>query len=127
MPLFQKFMKNAPVRAGEPMLLSIVDNLNNILNTKRGYGSFRKDFGIRDLNEYSNRAAIAHAVVAEVRENILRFEPRVKIVDVVLENDDNPLHLSFRIECTISAAAQAYRLIFDTIFSRYRVEQTLSD
>ena len=111
----------------DPVLESIVKNLNNILNTKRDYGSFLKDYGIRDLNEYSSRTAIAEAVIGEVKESIRRFEPRVELKDVSLVNEDNPLHLAFKIDCFVHRGNRSLRLVFDTIFNSCQVKSPESE
>ena len=49
-------------------LASIVENLNNVLNTKKDFGSVLTDMGIRDLNEFRSRDDIATVVVEEVKK-----------------------------------------------------------
>ena len=126
MALFRKFERNKGRTKGDPVLESIIDNLNNILNTKRDYGSFLHDYGIRDLNEYSSRTAIAEAVIGEVRESIERFEPRVELNEVTLINEDNPLHLAFKIDCVVHKGAKSLRLVFDTVFNTCNIAESES-
>ena len=122
MALLRKFQRSKRRDAVHPVLSDIVENLNNILNTKKDYGSFLPDFGIRDLNEYSSRAAIAEAVIEEVHESIRLFEPRVAVDSVTLVPDANPLHLAFKIQCTVLSNTRALRLVLDTVFNTYHVD-----
>jgi len=107
----------------EDEIQSIVDNLNNLLNTKRGWGFFLKDFGISDYNHLHSRDNIAELAIREVSENIERFEPRVKLVKIVdLENDEQ-FRLSFRIDCMIRENARSLVLFMDPVLERYEVKQ----
>jgi type VI secretion system lysozyme-like protein len=123
MALFDKFMKNGRAAPEEAEALKIVDNLNNVLNTRRGYGSFLPDFGIRHLSEYRTRDDIALTVMREVKESIERYEPRVVVDDIELEDSNNPLLLSFRINCTIRTTSRSLRMVFDTVFGKFAVDR----
>lgn len=125
MALFSKFTpthRNAREPGAD--VQDIIDNLNNILNTRRGYGSILMDLGIRDLNEYCSRDHIANAIVEEVGQNIERFEPRVRLVGIFRIEDDNPFRLLFRIDCTLRETAQSLRMVFDSVNSQFALDQT---
>jgi type VI secretion system protein len=100
-----------------------VQNLNNLLNTRKGFGSVLPDLGIRDMNEYCSRAHIAEAIVKEVKQNIECYEPRVLLNDIILMDDDNPLRLSFRIDCTLRHTSQSLRMVFDSMSSRFALDR----
>ena len=102
-------------------ILSIIDNLNNVLNTKRGYGYFLPNYGISDYNHLSSRDDIVKAVIREVSENIECFEPRIELVKVVQIKDDTLLHLSFRIDCIVRESTRSLKLLLDPIQDRYQV------
>jgi len=122
MPLFDKFMYHSGSRSENKDLLSIVENLNNILNTKKGYGSFLAEFGIRDMNEYTSRDDIIHAVMNEVKENIERYEPRVRVMDIVIEQDDNPFALSFKVACMVRESSKSLKMVFDSVFNNFHID-----
>jgi len=117
MALLRKFMNHAGSRNEDPELNSIISNLNNILNTRKGYGSILKDFGIRDMNEFLSREHIALAVIEEVKTNIARYEPRVELVEITRVDDNNPLRLSFQIKCLLRETSQSLHMVFDTVYS----------
>lgn len=122
MPFFDKFTSQSTRLPENPELMSIIDNLNNILNTKREYGSFLADFGIRDLNEYTSQDHIATAIIEEVKENIEKYEPRVDIVNITRAEDSNPFHIAFSIECVVRKNAQSLHMVFDSIFNNVQIE-----
>lgn len=122
MALFSKFQSGPKLPPDQEQLTSILENLNNVLNTKRDYGSLLRDFGICDLSMHITREGIARAVINEVRESIERYEPRVVLDEIVCNNDNNPLRLSFTIRCTIRENARSLQMIFDTVFGKVNVE-----
>jgi type VI secretion system protein len=99
----------------------IINNLNNILNTKRGYGYFLENFGISDYNHLSSRTDIAKMIIEEVTENIERFEPRVKLIRIIDLDSGDMFHLSFQIDCVILHNARSLQLILDPVKKRYQV------
>jgi type VI secretion system protein len=122
MSIFDKFSYDRRSGREDRLLQDIVDNLNNILNTKRGFGSFLDEFGIADMNEYRSREHMAHAVMLEVRRNIELYEPRVELVDITLVKDGNPMRLSFRIDCAIRKNAQSLHMVFDSALNSFLVD-----
>ena len=122
MPFFDKFTSRSLRSPENPELVSIIDNLNNILNTKREYGSFLADFGIRDLNEYTSQDHIATAIIDEVKENIEKYEPRVEIINISRSEDRNPFHIAFNIECEVRKNAQSLHMVFDSVFNNVQIE-----
>jgi type VI secretion system protein len=123
MALFNKFMTRRSRLEPDRELRDIVDNLNSILNTRKGYGSILKDLGIRDLNEFCSRQHIAEAIMEEVRRNIATYEPRVQLTSIVQVEDENPLHLSFRIECTLRESSQALHMVFDSLINSVQLDE----
>ncbi|MHC1724556.1 MAG: type VI secretion system baseplate subunit TssE [Syntrophobacteraceae bacterium] len=117
MALFRKFMGRSELPKEELEMTSVIANLNNILNTKKGYGSMLRDFGIRDMNEFISREHIALAVIEEVKTSIEKYEPRVELIKITRIDDDNPLRLSFQIECKLRDTSQSLHMVFDTAYS----------
>lgn len=103
------------------LVLGIVDNLNHVLNSKRGFSYFLEDFGISDYNHLSSREDIARAIIREVRENIELFEPRIKLMDIVELPDNSLFRLSFRINCIVRDTSRSLSMIFDPRLDRYTV------
>ena len=123
MAFFHKFDRTSGMKSVDPYLASVVENLNNILNTKKEYGSFLIDLGIRDLNEYRSREDIARVVIEEVKQNIEQFEPRVELLEIESLENDSPFVLSFKIECMVQENAESLHLVFDTLFNKFHVDE----
>jgi type VI secretion system protein len=121
MAFFSKFTYGSRAKPENEELLAIVENLNNILNTKKDYGSFLTDFGIRDMNEYTSRDKITKAVMEEVTQNIERFEPRVRIIDIQVEKNDNPFMMSFSVECMVRESSKSLNMIFNSVLNNFRI------
>lgn len=124
MALFNKFLRNNDERQAPDELSGIIENMNHILNTKRDYGSYLKDFGIRDLNEFNDRDGIADIIIQEVIGCVERYEPTVKIINVTKETETDMFKLSFRIECVVKDSEQTLNMVFDTVFNSFFVENT---
>jgi len=123
MAFFRKFDRTPGMKSIDAYLASIVENLNNILNTKKDYGSFLTDLGIRDLNEYRSRDDISTILMEEVRKNIEEYEPRVEIVDITPQKTEMSFVLSFKIECIVRNNAESLRMVFDTLFSKFLINE----
>ncbi|MCK5797003.1 MAG: type VI secretion system baseplate subunit TssE [Deltaproteobacteria bacterium] len=119
MALFSKFERT---NIGNSELTSILRNLNNILNTKRNFGSPLPDYGIRDLSEYKSRDEIALAVIHEVRGNIARYEHRVALDEIVFNDEGDTLRLSFTIRCHLLHSSRSLRMLFDTVFNTVSID-----
>lgn len=100
---------------------SIIDNLNNILNTTRDYGFFLHNYGISDYKYLGTREDIAKAIINEVTENIALFEPRVTLEQIVSVKDNKIFRLSFRIDCVVRNTGHSLKLFLDPVQDNYRI------
>jgi type VI secretion system protein len=101
----------------EQLLQSVLNNLNHLLNTKKGYGSFVHDFGIRDMNEYSSRQQLSAAIMEEVRTNIENYEPRLEFEAISLVESSDNFRIAFKIKCKLRASQQSLFMEFNSIGS----------
>jgi type VI secretion system lysozyme-like protein len=100
---------------------SIIDNLNNVLNTTRGYGYFLNNFGISDYKYLCTREDVSMAIIAEITENIKLFEPRIVLKQIVSIKDDTLFRLSFRIDCVVRSNAHSLKLFLDPVLDHYQI------
>ena len=108
-------------KAEDHEIKSIIDNLNNMLNTTRGYGFFLQNFGISDYKYLSTREDIAKAIICEITENIELFEPRVVLNKVVDIKDDKLFRLSFRIDFMVRNKPHSFKLFLDPVNNHYQI------
>ena len=66
----------------------IVENLRAVLTTKRGCGHFLPEFDLTETG-YRTGEEMVVSLSKELRENIKRFEPRVKITEIDDDYDEN--------------------------------------
>ena len=121
MPFFNKFISSEKRKISIENHEDIIKNLNNILNTKKYYGSVLDNYGIRDLNEFYDKEGIIKVVITEVIENIKKFEPRIEILNIVTEDSKNIFQLAFTIECRIIDTKKSLNMIFDTVFNSFTI------
>ena len=119
MSLFQKFVTK---KSTETLLFSIVRNLNQILNSKKGFSSYVKQFGIGDWNVYKSRHKIIETILDEIKENIELYEPRVKLLDIEEVDSEVASRLRFEMKCVILNKNKPIYVIFDSILNDIIVE-----
>lgn len=125
MALFKKFYFDIKSKTKDEEILSIVENLNNILNTKKGYGAILDDFGIYDMNEYSSSDDISRKIIEEVKQNIEQYEPRLKFINMSVKKDDNLFRLFFEIECMVRESKKSLHMEFNPVFNNFHVAGTV--
>jgi len=86
--------------------------------------SFLSGYGIRDMNEYSSRDHLAAAVMEEVKFNIEQYEPRLELMGISIENDDDPFRISFRIECNIRETRESLLMEFNSVNKNLNVKRS---
>jgi type VI secretion system lysozyme-like protein len=122
MALLSKFGDSTSGGGKNGDIQSIIENLNNVLNTKKGYGSFLDDFGIRDMNEYSSRDQLAFVIMEEVKYNIEHYEPRLQLIRISIEDTHDPFRLSFKIECRLRDTQKALFMEFNSVYNDFHIK-----
>lgn len=124
MAFFDKFRASTRGRESRTEVDSILSNLEHVLNTKRGWGSPLADFGIRNLTEYTSREHVAKAVMDEIKENISRYEQRIRIDSIEIDDSDpSPFWISFTLQCSLVKGAQVVRVSVNTLFGSCEISR----
>jgi len=123
MALFNKFKYDKGTDGRSDSIHDIVENMNNILNTKKDYGTYLKEYGIRDLNEFNSRDGMIEIIMEEVVRCIENYEPRVDIINVIKEEETDMFKLSFKMECVIRNSKKTLNMVFDTVFNNIIIEE----
>lgn len=66
----------------------VVRNVRYILDSRRGSAWFRDDFGLR-TEGFRTQEQFVTVLTAQIQETLRRYEPRLDIVDVDEEHDDD--------------------------------------
>lgn len=76
---------------------SVVRNLQHIIESRRGSGSFLRDFGLSDAGQRTPEDTIS-TLTAEIGENVNSYEPRVELVGVEeAYGDEGELRLDLKV------------------------------
>lgn len=94
-----------------------------ILGTAKGERVMRPDFGcgIYDLVFDINSAATAGSVAQAVRDALLRFEPRIDVVEVTVAPDDGGEVLLISVDYQVRATNNAFNLVYPFYLERSTV------
>ncbi|MBL4850466.1 MAG: GPW/gp25 family protein [Planctomycetes bacterium] len=101
---------------------SIVDNLNRILNTKKGFGYWHESYGIGDYNNHRGRTAIVKTLAEEIKQNIELFEPRVRLHEVTEVEAASPFRLKFQVSGVFVGHEKPFYIVVDSIRHEVTVE-----
>lgn len=82
-------------------IMSVQQNVRRILNTRAGALKHLPDYGLPDLtNIYKALPASSHLLRQQMEATLLKYEPRIRAIDVeIIENDDPGVLVSFEMTC----------------------------
>ena len=120
--MLRRFRTSKPTDDVHAKLAPIIDNLNYILNTKKGFGSFISDLGIGDYNAYRAREKIIETIIHEIKENIAKYEPRVRLEQIKEVESDTPFRLRFEMKCMFIDGQKPVFVVIDSLYNRVTVE-----
>ncbi|MFM0162461.1 type VI secretion system baseplate subunit TssE [Paraburkholderia sediminicola] len=86
--------------AATQTLLSVQDNIQRILNSRRNGLAHLPDYGLDDLSEiYRHLPSSAHKLRHAIEATVLKYEPRVRAIDIDIWETDPGMLLSFTMVC----------------------------
>jgi len=68
---------------------SVLQNISNILKTRQGTVPFFREFGLPMEFVDQPMPVAAPTLIIEVREALMRFEPRAELVDISFTSNDH--------------------------------------
>lgn len=90
------------VSEANQVILSVLDNMQRILNCRAGTLSHLPDYGLPDMSEIlQGLPGSAHALLTTLSATLLKYEPRLKSINVVLLPQSAPGHLEYAIEAEL--------------------------
>jgi len=85
--------------------LSVQDNIERILNSRRHSLAHLPDYGLDDLSEiYRHLPASAHRLKRLIEQTLLKYEPRLRAVDIEIGEAEPGMLLSFTMACHLHQA-----------------------
>jgi phage baseplate assembly protein W len=98
----------------------IVRNLSYVLKTKRGTGYFLESFGLQGMGTRSTEEMLT-LLTATVAENIRLYEPRVEILGIDEEHDDEGGGPFLVVDLKVRAGADQLRLVVDVRHTTFEI------
>ncbi len=91
--------------AATQTFLSVQDNVQRILNSRRNGLAHLPDYGLDDLSEiYRHLPSSAHKLRHAIEVTLLKYEPRLRSVEIVIEDTEPGMLLSFTMSCYLHQA-----------------------
>jgi type VI secretion system protein len=85
--------------------LSVRDNIQRILNSRRESLAHLLDYGLGDLSKiYRHIPASAHTLQREIEGTLLKYEPRLKSIEISAAEPEDGMLLSFTMSCELHQA-----------------------
>lgn len=84
------------------VILSVLDNMQRILNCRAGTLAHLPDYGLPDMTSIlQGMPGTAHELITTLSAALLRYEPRLRRIDVVLLTPTAPGELRYAIEAEL--------------------------
>lgn len=85
--------------------MSVQDNIQRILNSRRNGLVHLPDYGLDDLSEiYRHLPSSAHKLRSAIEATLLQYEPRLEAIDIVIEDTEPGMLISFTMSCHLRQA-----------------------
>ncbi|MCK3846968.1 type VI secretion system baseplate subunit TssE [Pseudomonas sp. W15Feb34] len=95
------------VREEDQQTLSVLDNLQRILNSRAGSLSHLPDYGLPDMGQIlQGLPASAHGLMNTLVHTLLKYEPRLAAVQIELLPQVVPGHLEYALDVQLKAGEQ---------------------
>lgn len=95
--------------------LSVQDNIQRILNSRRHGLAHLPDYGLGDLSMiYRQLPASAHMLMREIETTLLKYEPRLKSIAIAIDETEPGMLFSFTMSCHLRRAGAVH---FSTHFT----------
>jgi len=87
------------------LLFSVMDNIRVILNSRQGSLKHLLDYGLPDLSlVYRHLPASAHMLRQHIATVLLKYEPRLRAIDIILLEQDQADLLKYELACHLKQA-----------------------
>lgn len=84
------------------VILSVLDNMQRILNCRAGTLAHLPDYGLPDMTKIlQGMPGTAHQLLQTFSDVLLKYEPRLKSITVVLLDQDMPGELRYAIDAEL--------------------------
>ncbi|MBS9782934.1 MAG: type VI secretion system baseplate subunit TssE [Pasteurella sp.] len=120
------YRKSSEERSYE-LLCSIKQNLEVILNSRRGCTGCSPQFGLRDFNDATaSSQSLCVEIISDIKNNIELFEPRVKVNKIdYMQDEGSSDMLIFRLVCVVilknGVKLSEFDLVLNSITQKFSI------
>jgi predicted component of type VI protein secretion system len=100
----------------------ILEHLCDLLNTKRGFGSYPIDLGLDSYVYLGSDRKIILQIKTDIENCFQKYEKRVNQVEVIPVPSESRFFLSFHITCKVNDKACSFHLSFHQQNNSYSFE-----
>ena len=100
----------------------ILENLSDLLNTKKGFGSYAHDLGLDSYVYLGSDQKITLHIIEDIKTCFEKYEKRVSHLEVIPVESKSRFHLSFIIKCEINNKSCSFHLNFHHQNKSYHIE-----
>jgi len=90
----------------------VIRNLGHVLHSKRGTGYFLRNFGLSEVG-FRTPEEMVTTLAAELRENIRLYEPRVELLVIDEDYDDEGGRSRLVVGLRLRGAKERLRIVVD--------------
>jgi len=116
--LTQNFIGGLPmqqVSEEDRPVLSVLDNLQRLFNSRAGQLAHLPDYGLPDMSQIlQGMPSSAQELLRRLRQVIRKYEPRIMRLDIVLLPQTQPGQLAYSLEAELKGMGQVR---FGTLFT----------
>lgn len=81
-------------------IISVMDNIQRILNSRAGAIKHLPDYGLPDMSMiYQALPSSAYVLMYAIQNTLLNYEPRLAAVDISLGDSDDTMSLYYELTC----------------------------
>ena len=90
----------------------VLDNVYELLSTKRHFGALQQDFGLGDYTHGKKSNDLTKRIALEIKTILKKYEPRLAIDAIEPASSGSLFQLSFLLKCTIRETKRSVLLSF---------------
>lgn len=86
-------------------IISVMDNIQRILNSRAGAIKHIPDYGLPDMSHvYQSLPSSAYMLMHAIQHTLLKYEPRLEAVEISLEENKDNMVLHYILTCHLKEA-----------------------
>lgn len=114
----------AAKNASDEAIAAVFQNLHYVLNTKSGFGSFQKHFGLSEFSKSQSNSGAVALLQEELLQAIAHYEPRLSAVTLEPLGRDPELYVCFQLRAHCGEREVSARIRLHATYHNVLVERS---